>query len=310
MEGITGHLFRTVHAECFGALDRYYTPFLPPPRVGSTFGGRIKAEIDPVNNQGLTVVPQLMSKNADEFIWAAKLLSQMGYSEVNLNLGCPSGTVVAKGKGSGFLRNLEELDAFLGQVCEQSPILVSVKTRIGIESDEEYDAILAVYRRYPIAELIVHPRVQKDRYQGTPRQEAYGKTLTTVPFPVAYNGDIFTPDDYTALIATYPATRHVMLGRGILTNPALARMLRGGAAATADELERFHDRLFDAYRAEIGGNAVFRMKEWWSYAQFAFADPLSVHRAVRKVRRVDDYRAAVSRIFRSEPLADIARFRP
>lgn len=310
MEGITGHLFRTVHAECFGALDRYYTPFLPPPRVGSSFGGRIKAEIDPANNRGLTVVPQLMSKNADEFIWAAQLLSQMGYGEVNLNLGCPSGTVVAKGKGAGFLRHLEELDAFLNQVCERSPIPVSVKTRIGVESDEEYDAILEVYCRRPIAELIVHPRVQKDRYQGTPRQEAYGKTLAATPFPVAYNGDIFTVGDYTALVATYPATRHVMLGRGILANPALARMLRGGAAATAGELKRFHDGLFDAYRAEIGGNAVFRMKEWWSYARFAFADPLSVHRAVRKVRRVDDYQAAVSRIFNSEPLADVARFRP
>lgn len=88
MEGITGHVFRRVHAECFGALDCYYTPFLPPPRVGNRFGGKAFKEIDPANNQGLNVVPQLMSKNADEFVWAAQVLADMGYREVNLNLGC------------------------------------------------------------------------------------------------------------------------------------------------------------------------------------------------------------------------------
>lgn len=140
MEGITGHVFRRVHAECFGALDCYYTPFLPPPRVGNRFGGKAFKEIDPANNQGLNVVPQLMSKNADEFVWAAQVLADMGYREVNLNLGCPSGTVVAKGKGSGFLRNLDELEAFLSDVCERSPLPVSVKTRLGLEDDDEYGA--------------------------------------------------------------------------------------------------------------------------------------------------------------------------
>ena len=142
MEGITGHVFRRVHAECFGALDCYYTPFLPPPRVGNRFGGKAFKEVDPANNRGLNVVPQLMSKNADEFVWAAQVLADMGYREVNLNLGCPSGTVVAKGKGSGFLRNLDELEAFLSDVCERSPLPVSVKTRLGLENDEEYELSL------------------------------------------------------------------------------------------------------------------------------------------------------------------------
>ena len=142
MEGITGHVFRRVHAECFGALDCYYTPFLPPPRVGNRFGGKAFKEVDPANNQGLNVVPQLMSKNADEFVWAAQVLADMGYREVNLNLGCPSGTVVAKGKGSGFLRNLDELEAFLSDVCERSPLPVSVKTRLGLENDDEYERVL------------------------------------------------------------------------------------------------------------------------------------------------------------------------
>ena len=308
MEGITGHTFRRVHAECFGVLDRYYTPFLPPPRVGSSFGGKHLKEIDPANNEGLNVIPQLLTKNANEFAWATKLLADMGYREVNLNLGCPSGAVVSKGKGSGFLRNLDELEVFLRDVCERSPLPVSVKTRLGLENDAEYERILDLYCSLPLAELIVHPRVQKDRYQGKPRWEPYGETLARAPFPVAYNGDIFAPEDASALCAAYPATRHVMLGRGLLANPALARMLAGGAPASAIELRQFHDRLFDAYQDEIGGNAVFRMKEWWFYAKCAFADPMAVHRAVRKARKVEEYEVAVEEIFRGEPLARQARY--
>ena len=308
MEGITGHTFRRVHAECFGALDRYYTPFLAPPRVGSSFGGKHLKEIDPANNEGLNVIPQLLTKNADAFVWAARELAELGYAEVNLNLGCPSGTVVSKGKGSGFLRNLDELEVFLRDVCERSPIPVSVKTRLGLEGDTEYERILELYRSLPLAELIVHPRVQKDRYQGKPRWEPYGETLARASFPVAYNGDIFGEEDQAALVAAYPQTRHIMLGRGLLANPALARMLTGGAPASASELKRFHDKLFCAYLDEIGGNAVFRMKEWWFYAKCAFTDSMAVHRAVRKVRKINEYEVAVEKVFNTQSLAAVARF--
>ena len=308
MEGITGHAFRQVHAACFGALDRYYTPFLTPPQVGSAFGGRARKELDPAANRGLDVVPQLLTNDADRFVWAARLLADMGYAEVNLNLGCPSGTVVAKGRGSGFLRDPDALEAFLQDVCARSPLPVSVKTRIGIADDAEYGRILGIYCRLPLKELIVHPRVQKDRYQGKPRWEAYGETLARAPFPVAYNGDICCRADLDALCAAYPQTRHVMLDRGILTNPALARELRGGGALAASELARFHDELYGAYKAEMGGNAVFRMKEWWSYAKFAFADSAAVHRAVRKARTTAEYETAAARVLGMQVLTSSPRF--
>ena len=309
MEGITGYAFRRAHAEIFGALDRYYTPFISPlPKVGTPFSKRNSRELDPANNQGLNVVPQLLTNDADRFIWAAGLLADMGYKEVNLNLGCPSGTVVAKEKGSGLLRNPDRLRAFLADVCERSPLPISVKTRVGIANDDEYDELLALFCRCGIAELIVHPRVQKDFYDGTPRQELYGKTLERAPFPVAYNGGIFALDDYNALVAAYPQTRHVMIGRGIVANPALARMIRGGAGLTHEELERFHDELYQAYTDDMGGNAVFRMKEWWGYTEHAFADPSSVHRIMRKTRRADEYEAAARKIFSTEKLADSPRF--
>lgn len=311
MEGLTGYAFRAVHAASFGRLDRYYTPFLAPPRLGFSFDKRYTKELDPAHNQGLglDVVPQLLTKDADQFVWASKLLAEMGYREVNLNLGCPSGTVTAKGKGSGFLRNLEALGAFLDDICSRSALPVSVKTRIGVRDDAEYEKILELYCRFPLAELIVHPRVQKDFYQGKPRWEPYGATLGRAPFPVAYNGDIFTPADFDALVEAFPQTRHVMLGRGIVANPALARMIAGGPSVTRDELERFHDRLYRAYEKDMGANAVFHMKEWWSCARFLFEDPDAVHRAVRSVRKVDDYLAAVGRVFREERLAEAGQFR-
>ena len=244
------------------------------------------------------MVPQLLTRDADEFVWAAGLLADMGYAEVNLNLGCPSGTVVSKGKGSGFLRNPEELRSFLADVCERSPLPVSVKTRLGLADDAEYERILALYCRLPLAELIVHPRVQRDGYEGMPRREAYGKTLEAAPFPVAYNGNIFSAADMDGLLAAYPQTRHVMLGRGVLMNPALPRELRGGASLTMPELKRFHDELYATYVAEMGGNAVFRMKEWWSYAKHSFAEPMAVWRLIRKVKKTGDYEVAVARVFR------------
>lgn len=309
MEGITGYAFRRAHAEVFGALDRYYTPFISPlPKVGMPFSKRNSRELTPANNEGFDVVPQLLTNDADRFVWAAELLADMGYKEVNLNLGCPSGTVVAKEKGSGLLRNPDRLEAFLANMCERSPLPVSVKTRVGIANGDEYGELLALFCRCGIAELIVHPRMQKDFYNGAPRQELYGKTLECAPFPVAYNGDIFTLDDYDALLAAYPQTRHVMLGRGIMANPALAREIRGGEGLAREELKRFHDKLYESYTNDMGGNAVFRMKEWWGYAKCAFADPSSVHRIMRKTRRADEYEAAARKIFSTEKLADSPRF--
>ena len=308
MEGLTGCVFRKVHAECFGALDRYYTPFVAPPHVGKGFSGRTRKEVDPAYSGGLDVVPQLLTKNADEFVWAAHILAERGFREVNLNLGCPSGTVVAKGRGSGFLGHPDELEAFLRDVCARSPLPVSVKTRLGVERDAEYARLLDIYCSLPLAELIVHPRVRRDFYKGAPRRRCYGETLARAPFRVAYNGDIFSLDDLDALLKEYPGTRHVMIGRGILANPALARMAKGGSAVTAPELRRFHDRLLEAYEAEIGGNAVGRMKEWWSYAEHAFTDALAVHRLIRKVRGMDEYRAAADQVFRTQGLAPVARF--
>lgn len=309
MEGITGHVYRGAHAEVFGALDRYYSPFIKPPRVGSGFGKRDLRELGSGEVSDPRLVPQLLTRNADEFVWAAGLLAKMGFGEVNLNLGCPSRTVTSRGKGAGFLGDPEELDAFLAEVTERSPIPVSVKTRLGIADVDEYERILDIYCRYPLAELIVHPRLLEEGYGGTPHWEAFGQTLARAPFPVTYNGDLFSIGDIEAFERAFPGAERVMLGRGILTNPALGRMAKGGPAATIGELKGFHDLLLEGYEDEMGGNAVLRMKEWWSYAMYAFEDPVSVWRTVRKVKKVEQYVVAAASIFGRERLADEPSYR-
>ena len=179
---------------------------------------------------------------------------------------------------------------------------------MGVSNDEEYEKILDLYCKFPLTELIVHPRVQKDGYKGVPRQQLYGKTLAQTAFHCGITEISSSSDEITALLSAYPKTRHIMLGRGVLTNPALIREWNGGTSLSIDELEHFHNRLFQAYMEEMGGNAVFRMKEWWCYAKYAFSDPRTVHRTVRKTRSIKEYAGATERVFHTERLADIIRF--
>ena len=299
MEGITGHVFRRVHAECFGALDCYYTPFLPPPRVGNRFGGKALKEIDPANNQGLNVVPQLMSKNADEFVWAAQVLADMGYREVNLNLGCPSGTVTAKGKGAGFLAHPDELDRFFDEVfakCEG----ISVKTRLGVHEASEFDKLLEIYNRYPITELTIHPRVRQDFYKGKVRESDFAAALPRCSMPVCYNGDLITERDVSAVSERYPDLPAVMIGRALIADPSLVMRLTGGKAADAKMLETFHDTLFVRYCEAFGDSriAMLRMKEIWFYHLNLFENSEKTGKAIKKAKNAAEFQAAAAAVFR------------
>ncbi|MGN1364878.1 MAG: tRNA-dihydrouridine synthase, partial [Victivallis vadensis] len=170
MEGVTNYVYRWAFAQVYTGIDRYFTPFISP-NQNYSFTGKEWNEVNPANNEGMTVVPQLLTNKADHFLWACGELKKLGYQEVNLNLGCPSGTVVAKKKGSGFLTMPRELDQFLEEVFARTEVKVSVKTRLGKVNPEEFEEILAIYNKYPISELIIHPRVQKEFYKGHAHRE-------------------------------------------------------------------------------------------------------------------------------------------
>lgn len=303
LEGITSAAYRQAHHRHFPGVCRYYAPFISP-TIHHVLTPREQRDILPQYNEGITVIPQLLTKNADDFLWAANDLAAMGYGEVNLNLGCPSGTVVAKGKGSGFLAHPEELERFLDTVFARSPIPISVKTRLGVTDPEEFGPILELYNRYPISELIVHPRVQKQMYRGEVRPEQFAKAAAESKNPVCYNGDLNTVSDIESLRARFPAIGHLMLGRALVADPALARKAAGGQAADRAALEAFHDDLFEGFTRAMNSsrNAMLRMKEIWFYHINLFDDHEKHIKRLRKAANAGEYAAAASAIFRELPL--------
>ena len=307
MEGITGALFRRVHHRYFPGVDRYFAPFLSPTR-DHVFTPRERRDILPENNAGIDLVPQVLTKAAEDFLWAAGELAAMGYREVNLNLGCPSGTVVAKGKGAGMLGDPAALDAFLDAVFARAPCAVSIKTRLGLRSPEEFGPILEVYGRYPLAELIVHPRVQQDFYRRPVRREAFPAILAASRCPVVYNGGLVAVRDCRALEARFPSLSGVMIGQGLAANPALSGQAKGGPGPDREALRAFHGELFDGYAQlfQSPHNAMMRMKELWTYLIRLFRDSAPYARRLRKAREPREFEQAVQAVFRDLEVLDEA----
>lgn len=313
LEGITGWVYRSIHHAMFPGLDAYYAPFFAP-TGDSPLTNKGLADLQPEHNHGLTLVPQLLTNRAEDFLAAAKGLETLGYREINWNLGCPSGTVTAKGKGAGFLREPERLDAFFQRVFDAAPdIQLSVKTRVGWEDEKEWTTLLEIFDRYPIRLLIIHPRVRQDFYREPVRLGAFAYAAEHSGLPLCYNGDLNTPADCTAIQARFPAVAGLMLGRGLIANPALGRQLQGGAPLEKGELRTFHDRLLEAYRETLSGErpVLGKMKELWFYHAALFDDPSRYMKAIRKSKSLADYRFAVDALFRDRDLRpDGGYFRP
>lgn len=303
LDGITRAVFRRVWLRRFGGADRCFIPFLSP-TPQHVITPRDLRELAPEDAERLPVVPQIMTCRAPDFLWAAEVLGDMGFREVNLNLGCPSGTVTAKGKGSGFLRRPEALDAFFEEVFSRVRLPVSVKTRLGYQLPEEFPALLEIFNRYPIACLTVHARVRPEKYKGPLHLDVFADTLTRSKNPVSFNGDLRTVADVEAFAARFPAAEAVMIGRGAVADPALFRKLRGGPAASREELQAFTQELYRDYQAFFGqtGTAAQRMREVWFYLIHLFDGAERLNRQMRRFRTPGEYEAAEAAIFRELPL--------
>lgn len=298
MEGLTDTVYRVTHHRYFGGVNKYYIPFVSPTQHHVFTPKELRA-IGPAHNAGVPTVPQILAKDAEHFLWAAGEMAAMGYDEVNLNIGCPSGTVTAKGKGAGMLRDLYALDAFLNQVCSKAPVAVSVKTRIGFDSPDEWEEILSVLSEYPLKEIIIHPRTRQGFYKvGTLRPETF-RAAAEKGLPLVYNGDLFTAQDCRAIQAEYP-DMPVMLGRGLVCNPALAQEASGGAPLDKEAFRAFHDALWDAYRQDRPlDQAHSRMRELMIYMSCCFADAEKAAKNVRK-SNAKTYESAVDQLFQHE----------
>lgn len=301
LEGLTTYIFRNTHAKYFGKMDKYYTPFLSLHKE-KEFSHKERQEILPENNEGLWVVPQVLTNSAEDFLKAAGKLKALGYEEVNINLGCPSGTVVPKGKGAGMLAEPERLEQFLTEVFENTPLKISIKTRLGMTDETEWSRLLEIYNRFPLEELIVHARVREDYYKQPVRLEPFAKTLEESKCPVCYNGDIFAVEDYVALTKKFPNLPAVMLGRGLLRNPGLAEEIseKSNAFPTYKvRLHAFHDELYSEYQKILSGdrNVLFKMKEFWSYLICNFPDMEKQLKKLHKTKSCAEYESWVRILF-------------
>ena len=304
LEGVTDEIYRRAHFECFGGPDKYFIPFISPTQH-FTFSSREQKAMSPEENRGIPVVPQVLTKNADHFVEMAARLRDFGYTEVNLNAGCPSGTVTAKGKGSGMLKDKAGLRVFLDEVFAKCPLPVSVKTRIGYESPAEWDELVNIYRDYPFSEIILHMRTREEFYKGRPHIELTRTAMEAFSCPVVYNGDVFYTEDAHEVLSRFPTLSGLMLGRGLVANPALARVLKGGKPASRDELKAFHDKLFRRYLENWPKNAVIgHMCEIMVYMSCMYENSPKLLKALRKTKDVSAYEDAAERILSEMPLRE------
>ncbi|MBO3311538.1 tRNA dihydrouridine synthase [Clostridium perfringens] len=298
MEGITGFIYRNSYEKFFGGIDKYFAPFVVPNSSKSLKTKELR-DVLPENNKGINLVPQILTNDSDGFILTAKKLKDLGYNEINLNLGCPSGTVVGKKRGAGFLAHREELDKFLEEIFKIDDMKISIKTRLGMDKPEEFYELIKIYNKYPMEELIIHPRTRQDFYGNKPNLEVFKEAISLSKNPVCYNGDIFTLEDHNKLVEEFKEVDKIMLGRGILANPALMNEILNNEFMDKNVLKEFHDEVFNKYREVFNEdrNAMFRMKELWGYMIYMFSNNKKYAKKIKKAQKVVDYNQAVTSLF-------------
>ena len=327
MEGVTGYTLRNVHHACYPGVDMYFTPFISPNQHHAV-NPKEHRDVVQSNNSGVPIVPQVLTNKSELFLWAARELKEKyGYNEINLNLGCPSKTVVSKHKGSGFLEDTDKLNRFFDEVfsavgaasSQTAPgepdnlyPRISVKTRLGLESVEEFTDILQVYNQYPLSELIIHARVQKEFYKGEPHLESFGDSVRECKHSLCYNGDIWTLEDYQRIRTLFPTVKKVMLGRPMMANPELVQELKAyekcletgeewkGYNSSMEKLKRFHDRLLDGYVQQMNGdgnNVLFKMKELWGFLGRQFLEQERAVKKLVKAGKLEEYERLAEKLF-------------
>lgn len=329
MEGITTYIYRNAHHKHYQGIDKYYAPFVSP---GPDQGLSVKEvrDILPENNENIPLIPQLMTNRSVDFIKACQVVSNLGYKELNFNLGCPSGTVVSKRKGSGFLAYPDDLDRFLDEVFNDPMIVnkeveISIKTRAGKMSHDEWPRLMEIYNQYPMKELIIHPRVQQDFYKNTPSWDVFADAMKMSKIPLVFNGDIFRVPEFLKFAETFPQIDAIMLGRGIIRNPELAEQIfalydqveertetsvtgtisdEAKKNAKADVFDKkrfraFHDELIEDYSDYMYGEkpVLYKMKELWFYMMSMFPDNGKLDKKIKKTNRLDEYRTYIDELF-------------
>lgn len=298
LEGITDATFRRLHHKYFPGVDKYFMPFISP-TIHRCLTNREARELPKADSVGFAAVPQLLGKNVEDMLWAIEVCRDLGYDEVNINLGCPSGTVVSKGKGSGMLADVYALDEFLSAIYAKAVLPVSLKTRIGVNDSENWEKLLEIYRDYPVKELTVHPRIRKAFYKGDCDMDAFARAVEGSPFPVCYNGNITSLEEAGKIAERFPTVESIMIGRGLVADLG---MLCGGT--DRETLKAFLNELSDTYCAvfESKRNAIYRMKDNWHYLIALFEGSEKLWKEMRKSTDYDRFMAIANEIIATLPM--------
>jgi len=298
MRGITTMHYRQTFVRHFHGLDIGMAPFIPTVRA-ERINPRLLKDLLPENNAGLPLIPQLIGNNAADFVHMAKALHELGYDEINWNLGCPHKPIRNKRRGSGLLAHPDMVAAVLDKACGESPCRISVKVRLGVSDKSELMHLIPTLNQYPLSEVIIHPRTAEQMYDGTVDLDAFEDAYKALELPVCYNGDIIGPASFRLAQNRFPSITRFMLGRGLLSNPFLCETIKGGRSQTGNTVERiaaFHDELLAAYEAILHGDppVLGKMKEFWTYQSVHLSNGAKMFKKLKKARGLSSYRSIVS----------------
>lgn len=300
-QGITGATFRTIYTNHFGGVDKLFTPFFTSIQHDNKLTPRRLAELGPPQVNSIQVVPQILSKDADEIIRFSNFCKTLGFSEINWNLGCPYPQVANKKRGSGMLPYPEMVKSILSEVICKTEIDFSIKCRLGYFSNQEITELIPVFNAFNISELIIHARIGRQLYSGEPDQSFFGQIAGSFSMPVVYNGDIFTPEDQKIAQTKFSGIHTLMIGRGLLYDPFLPSDIKRFPLSDNRKtlINRFINDLYFAYRKQMKDNlsVLSVLKEYWSYLSHSFNEPHKVFKKLKKVQSFDEYEEAVLFIF-------------
>jgi tRNA-dihydrouridine synthase B len=297
MRGITTQFYRRAFVHHFQGLDAEMAPFIPTVSA-EKINPKLLRDVLPENNSGLPLIPQLIGNNAADFVNMAKALHDLGFTDVNWNLGCPHKPIRKKQRGSGLIPHPDRVDQLLETICKESPIPVSVKVRLGVSESSELMKLIPVLNRYPLSEVIIHPRTAEQMYDGKVDLGAFALANQELTLPVCYNGDIADLAFFQMLTKCFPALNKFMLGRGLLANPFLCEVIKSGNPVTDNAIERlrtFHDEVFANYQTVIDGDVPMlgKMKEFWAYPATHLSNGRKFFKKVKKAHRLVTYQEIV-----------------
>jgi tRNA-dihydrouridine synthase len=304
IRGVTDCIFRTVLAEMVGGFDRAMAPFIRTQPGGAA--SKTLSDVEPRNNPALPVIPQILSKNSDDFVSTAGSLAALGHQEVNWNLGCPHLGIAKKGMGAFMLAHPDKIDRFLERVFSQTTIGISIKTRLGLDAPDQLLRVLPVLDRYPLTQLIIHPRTASQMYGGKVDLERFEACLEETRLKVVYNGDIVDQAGFERLRARFGTVDHWMIGRGAVGDPFLAMRIAKQPVNSSDgselkKIKQLHDELYKRYQNKLSGPAhlLAKMKAIWQYFALAAADNGKLRKKIQKVKSPQRYEGLVQRLFKS-----------